>query len=62
MGSDISLDVAKFEPFTLGSGGNVIATIDYGVERAGYPVFEVSSLSGPVQIEVKYTEPWDALV
>jgi hypothetical protein len=40
---------------------NQIATFDFGHEVAGYPYFEVSSLSGPVQIEVKYAEQFHAL-
>ncbi|KAJ5221604.1 uncharacterized protein N7469_010491 [Penicillium citrinum] len=38
-----------------------IATIDYGSEVAGYPFFEIGALNGPVQIEVKYSEPYDGL-
>ncbi|KAK1961842.1 hypothetical protein LY78DRAFT_695895 [Colletotrichum sublineola] len=38
-----------------------IATLNYGVERAGYPIFDVTSLSVPAQIEVKYTEHFDGL-
>ncbi|KPM42482.1 hypothetical protein AK830_g4039 [Neonectria ditissima] len=33
-----------------------VATLDYGVEVAGYPFFKVESVTGPVQIEVKYSE------
>ena len=38
-----------------------IATLDYGSEVAGYPSFDVSSVSGRVQIEVKYAEAFQAL-
>ncbi|PVH75166.1 glycoside hydrolase family 78 protein [Cadophora sp. DSE1049] len=37
------------------------ATLDYGYETAGYPLFEVSSFSGKVQIEVKYSEAFNDL-
>ncbi|RDW74895.1 hypothetical protein BP6252_06037 [Coleophoma cylindrospora] len=37
------------------------ATLDYGTEVAGYPFFEVSSMRGKVQIEVKYGEAFQAL-
>lgn len=33
-----------------------LATLDYGYEVAGYPFFRVDYVSGPVQIEVKYSE------
>ena len=42
-------------------GSSFFATLDYGVERVGYPFFIVSSLEGPAQIEVKYSEPFDGL-
>ncbi|KAE8381304.1 Six-hairpin glycosidase-like protein [Aspergillus bertholletiae] len=38
-----------------------LATVDYGAERAGYPFFVVSSLSQPVQLEVKYSEEFNGL-
>lgn len=38
-----------------------MATLDYGIERAGYAFFTVSSLSQPVQIEVRYSEPFAGL-
>lgn len=38
-----------------------IATLDYGVEKAGCPFFEVESVSGKVQIEVKYSEEFAGL-
>jgi hypothetical protein len=37
------------------------ATLDYGYEVAGYPFFDVASLCGTVQIEVKYSEDAQAL-
>ena len=38
-----------------------IATIDYGSEAAGYAFFNVSAVKMPVQIEMKYSEPFDGL-
>lgn len=39
-----------------------LATLDYGYEVAGLPFFKVKELSsGPVEIEVKYSEPFTAL-
>ncbi|CAG8944711.1 unnamed protein product [Penicillium salamii] len=38
------------------------ATIDYSADVAGYPTFEVSTLSGPAQIEVKYSEQFTGLL
>ncbi|KAK6431234.1 hypothetical protein LTR95_012605 [Oleoguttula sp. CCFEE 5521] len=37
-------------------------TIDYANEVAGFPFFDVAELSGPAQIEVKYSEEYDALL
>ncbi|KAL4887255.1 Six-hairpin glycosidase-like protein [Aspergillus karnatakaensis] len=38
------------------SSANPLLTLDYGTETSGHPFFEVQSLSGPVQIEAKYSE------
>lgn len=38
-----------------------ILTIDYRTEKAGFPFFEISSLSSPAQIEVKYAEDFVSL-
>lgn len=38
-----------------------ILTLDFGPEIAGIPFFDVSSLSGPAQIEVKYAESFVSL-
>lgn len=35
--------------------------MDYGIERAGYAFFTVTSLRQPVQIEVRYSEPFAGL-
>ncbi|KAK1980087.1 Six-hairpin glycosidase-like protein [Colletotrichum cereale] len=59
-GNAVQLQTRPFTPFTL-SPDTPIATLDYGAERAGYPIFDVASLSAPAQIEVKYTEHFDGL-
>ncbi|KAK1493457.1 RhaA is able to hydrolyze alpha-1 [Colletotrichum abscissum] len=59
-GTAAQLQTSPFAPFTL-SPEIPLATLDYGAERAGYPIFEVSALSAPAQIEVKYTEHFDGL-
>lgn len=38
-----------------------IVTLDYGHEIAGWPYVEVEALAEPVQIELKYSEPFDGL-
>ncbi|WDK13202.1 hypothetical protein CGRA01v4_04483 [Colletotrichum graminicola] len=59
-GNAVQLQTQPFSPFTL-SPDTPVATLDYGAERAGYPIFDVTSLSAPAQIEVKYTEHFDGL-
>ncbi|KAK2038463.1 Six-hairpin glycosidase [Colletotrichum somersetense] len=59
-GNAVQLQTQPFSSFTL-SPDTPIATLDYGAERAGYPMFDVTSLSAPAQIEVKYTEHFDGL-
>ncbi|KAI6360398.1 hypothetical protein MCOR25_006768 [Pyricularia grisea] len=51
-----------FAPFTL-NVSHPLATLDYGVEVAGYPQFTVSEISGAasVQVEIKYSEPFAGL-
>ncbi|KAH6693450.1 Six-hairpin glycosidase-like protein [Plectosphaerella plurivora] len=61
LGSAPSLETAPFAGFTLESASNTVATVDYGHIVAGVPWFEVSSLSGPVQLEIKYTEEYGGL-
>lgn len=39
-----------------------VLTLDYGADVAGFPFVETSSISGPTQIELKYSEPFDGLV
>ncbi|KAF4809892.1 hypothetical protein CGCSCA5_v011084 [Colletotrichum siamense] len=60
LGPEAQVETQSFAPFTL-TPDIPIATLDYGAERAGFPVFEVSALDGPTQIEVKYTEHFDGL-
>lgn len=60
IGSAPQVQTEQYAPFTLDET-NSVATLDYGGESAGYPFFEVSSLTGAVQIEVKYTEEFDGL-
>lgn len=38
-----------------------VLTIDYGLESAGFPFFDVLDVSGPAQIEVKYAESFVSL-
>ncbi|GJC77395.1 hypothetical protein ColLi_00233 [Colletotrichum liriopes] len=59
-GNTAQLQTQSFTRFTL-SPETPVATLDYGAERAGYPIFDVSALSAPAQIEVKYTEHFDGL-
>ncbi|KAI4941641.1 hypothetical protein J4E91_010672 [Alternaria rosae] len=40
------------------SPASPLVTLDYGTEVAGFPLFYVSSNSGTVQIEVKYSEEY----
>ncbi|KAI0470036.1 Six-hairpin glycosidase [Xylariaceae sp. FL0804] len=48
-------------PFKLDEAGQTV-TLDYGVERGGWPYFSVRTLgNGPVQIEVKYSESFVGL-
>ncbi|KAH8680488.1 Six-hairpin glycosidase-like protein [Ilyonectria robusta] len=55
LGSQPSINGGTFHQFSLNQSVP-FATLDYGVEVAGYPSFEIKSVSGPVQIEVKYSE------
>lgn len=38
-----------------------VLTLDYGAEVAGFPYFTVQSITGPTQVELKYSEPYDGL-
>lgn len=55
LGSQPSINGGTFHQFSLNQSVP-FATLDYGVEVAGYPSFEIKSVLGPVQIEVKYSE------
>ncbi|CZR62695.1 related to alpha-L-rhamnosidase A [Phialocephala subalpina] len=50
----------SFRSFQLTST-QPVATLDYGHEVAGYPIFDIAAITGKVQIEVKYTEPFAGL-
>jgi hypothetical protein len=60
LGNDPQVATSTFTSFSL-DATNSLATIDYGREAAGIPFFEVASLDGPVQVEVKYSEPFTGL-
>lgn len=60
VGSTPQVQTEQYAPFTLDET-NPVATLDYGGESAGYPFFELSSLTGAVQVEVKYTEEFGGL-
>lgn len=60
VGSAPQVQTDEYAPFTLDET-NPVATLDYGGESAGYPFFEVSSLTGVAQVEVKYTEEFGGL-
>ncbi|KAE8153050.1 Six-hairpin glycosidase-like protein [Aspergillus avenaceus] len=60
VGTEPELNTDDFATFKL-SEHTPLATIDYGVERAGYPFFHVDSLTNPVQVEVKYSEEFEGL-
>lgn len=60
VGQAPSLETTSFAAFTLNEE-TPLATLDYGIERAGYAFFTVSNLSQPVQIEVRYSEPFAGL-
>ena len=40
------------------SSENPLLTIDYGTETSGIPFFDIATLSGGSQIEVKYSEQY----
>lgn len=59
VGTDITVDTGNATAFTL-DVDHPVATLDYGIERAGYPFFTVDVVQ-PAQIEVKYSEPFIGL-
>ncbi|KAB8251366.1 Six-hairpin glycosidase-like protein [Aspergillus flavus] len=60
VGDQPELNTNDFAEFAL-DPQSPLATVDYGAERAGYPFFVISSLSQPVQLEVKYSEEFNGL-
>lgn len=55
------IPTTSYRDFTL-SPSSPWATLDYGAEVAGFPSFEISDISGPTQIEVKYSEQFTGLL
>lgn len=51
------LNISRFEL----TPSTPVATLDYGHEVAGYPFYNVESINGKVQIEVKYSEEVNGL-
>lgn len=61
MGQEVSLTTSAYGDAIVLNASSPIATLDYGTEVAGTPVFAVSSLDAPVQIEFKYSEGYQYL-
>lgn len=61
VGSELDIDGAGFAPFFTLNATAPLATLDYGVERAGYPFFQITHVSQPLQLEVKYSEAFFGL-
>ncbi|RAL10672.1 Six-hairpin glycosidase [Aspergillus homomorphus CBS 101889] len=51
---------AQSSCFTLDQQSPLV-TLDYGTEAAGFPFFDVDSITSAVQIEAKYSEPYTGL-
>jgi hypothetical protein len=60
IGSQTSNHNSSNTCFTL-SETHPVVILDYGNEVGGYPLFHAQSMSGPVQIEAKYTEARNGL-
>ncbi|KAH7183347.1 Six-hairpin glycosidase-like protein [Fusarium flagelliforme] len=60
LGSKPAYKTKPFKSFTL-DNKNPVAVLDYGHIVGGVPFFDVKSLSGPAQIELKYAEEWRGL-
>lgn len=58
--TNTGLGAYSAQEVTLTSTSKVV-TLDYGNEVAGWPFVEVKDLDGPVQIELKYSEPFSGL-
>lgn len=61
MGQEVSQKTRACGGVIVLNTSSPVATLDYGTEVAGIPVFAVSSLDKPVQIEVKYSEAYQYL-
>ena len=42
--------------------GQTVATYDLVTEVGGWPFINVQAVDGPVQVELKYSEPYDGLL
>lgn len=60
LGNGAISNLKPFQAFQL-SPLAPMATLDYGHEVAGVPIFEVEYVSGKVQIEVKFSEEFAGL-
>ncbi|OQD82361.1 hypothetical protein PENANT_c022G09902 [Penicillium antarcticum] len=60
VGSVPKMPTREFQEFTL-DANHPMATLDYKTHAAGIPLFEIASLSGPCQIEMKYSEQFSGL-
>jgi hypothetical protein len=61
LGDSTSWNTTKMGSFQL-TPSTSVATLDYGSEVAGYPFSAVSSVTGSVQIEIKYSEEFSGLL
>lgn len=66
IGSEVPEDPVGFVEYRAGSSITLnssfpVVTFDYGAEVAGFPSFNVRSLSGLAQVELKYSEPYNGL-
>lgn len=59
LGSEASVYGGRVDKFHLNISVPT-ATLDYGHEVAGYPLFDVESVTGTVHLEVKYSEEFEA--
>ncbi|KAH8645996.1 glycoside hydrolase family 78 protein [Tricladium varicosporioides] len=63
LGKELSSNTAQVGSFQLQlTPSTPVATLDYGNEVAGYPFFNVVSVTGSVQIEIKYSEEFNGLL
>lgn len=63
LGTGPSID--GLQPYSRGDltldATSPVLTLDYGTEVGGFPFVQSSSIAGPTQIELKYSEPYDGL-